>query len=57
MSGKSINFEDKKIDKNTFYKNKKLFNIYDLNVNKILVFKNKFVAPLREKCVIRNTFI
>ena len=44
MSGKSINFEDKKIDKNTFYKNKKLFNIYDLNVNKILVFKNKFVV-------------
>ena len=48
MSGKSINFEYKIIDKTTFYKNKKLFNIYDLNVNKILVFKNKFVAPLRE---------
>ena len=48
MSGKSINFEYKIIDKTTFYKNKKLFNIYDLNVNIILVFKNKFVAPLRE---------
>ena len=34
MSGKSINFEDKKIKK---LFNKKLFNIYDLDVNKILV--------------------
>ena len=30
MNGKSINFEDKKISKSTFYKNKKLFNIHDL---------------------------
>ena len=37
MSGKSINFEDKKINKSNFYKNKKLFNIHDLDVNKILV--------------------
>ena len=29
MNGKSINFEDKKISKSTFYKNKKLFNIHD----------------------------
>ena len=41
MSGKSINFEDKKINKSTFYKNKKLFNIYDLDVNKILVSKKE----------------
>ena len=41
MSGKSINFEDKKINKSNFYKNEKLFNIYDLDVNKILVFKKK----------------
>ena len=39
MSGKSINFDDKKIKKNSFYKNKKIFNIYDLDVNKILVSK------------------
>ena len=26
MDGKSINFEDKKSNKSTFYKNKKLFN-------------------------------
>ena len=39
MSGKSINFDKKKINKNNFYKNKKMFNIYDLDVNKILVSK------------------
>ena len=33
MSGKSINFDEKKINKNNFYKNKKLFNIHDFNVN------------------------
>ena len=39
MNGKSINFEDKKINKSIFYKNKKLFDIHDLAVNKILVSK------------------
>ena len=38
MSGKSINFEDKKIKK---LFNKKLFNIYNLDVNKILVSKKE----------------
>ena len=41
MNGKSINFEDKKINKSPFYKNKKLFNIHDLDVNKILVSKKE----------------
>ena len=41
MSGKSINFDDKKINKSNFYKNKKLFNIHDLDVNKIFVSKNE----------------
>ena len=41
MSGKNINFEDKKINKSTFYKNKKLFNIHDLDVNNILVAKKE----------------
>ena len=41
MNGKSINFEDKKINKSTFYKNKKLFNIHDLDVNKIFVSKKE----------------
>ena len=41
MRGKSIIFEEKKINKSTFYKNKKLFNIHDLDVNKILVSKKE----------------
>ena len=41
MSGKSINFEDKKFNKSNFYKNKKPFNIHDLDVNKILVSKKE----------------
>ena len=41
MSGKSINFDHKKINKSNFYKNKKIFNIYDLDVNKILVSKKE----------------
>ena len=40
MNGKSINFDDKKIKKSDFYnKNKKIFNIDDIDVNKILVSK------------------
>ena len=41
MNGKSINFDDEKISKSKFYKNKKLFNIHDLDVNKILVSKKE----------------
>ena len=41
MSAKSINFENKQINKINFYKNKKLFNIHDLEVNKILVSKKE----------------
>ena len=39
MSERNINFNYKKINKRTFYKNKKLFNISDTDVNKILVSK------------------
>ena len=41
MSGKSINFDDKSINKSSFYKNKKLFNLNDIDVNKILVSKKE----------------
>ena len=41
MSGKNINFDDKKIKKIDFYKNKKAFQIYDIDVNKILVSKKE----------------
>ena len=45
MSGKSINFDDKKINKSNFYKNKKLFSINDLDVNKIIVCKKESNFP------------
>ena len=41
MSGKSINFEDKIINKSNFYKNKKLFKIDDTDINNILVPKKE----------------
>ena len=41
MSGKCINFVDKKINKSNFYKNKKLFKIEDIDINKILASKKE----------------
>ena len=41
MSGKSINFEDKKINKSNIYKNKQLFSLNDIDVNKILVSRKE----------------
>ena len=41
MSGKSIKFDDKKINKSSFYKNKKLLSLNDIDVNKILVSKKE----------------
>ena len=41
MSGKNIVFNDKKINKSNFYKNKKLFSIYHIEVDKILISKKE----------------
>ena len=41
MSGKSIKFGDKEINKSNFYKNKKLFKTEDIDISKILVSKNE----------------
>ena len=41
MSGKSIDIEDKKINKSNFYKKNKLFKIDNIDVNKILVSKRE----------------
>ena len=50
MSGNSIYFDDKKIKKRDFYnKNKKIFNINDIDNNEILVSK-------KEKSVKYNSF-
>ena len=37
MSEKSVSFGDKNISKSNFYKNKELFKIDNIDVNKILV--------------------
>lgn len=36
-SGKNINFDENRVNKSDFYKNKKLFNIDNIDVNKILI--------------------
>ena len=41
MTGKNVNFGDKKIKKVDFYKNKKVIKIDDIDVNKILVSKEE----------------
>ena len=45
MSGKSIIFDDKKINKSNFYKKQKTNtydkNTYDIEVDKILISKNE----------------
>ena len=43
MSGNSINFNNRKIKISDFYKNKnkKVFNMDDIDVNKILVSKKE----------------
>ena len=42
MNGKNINFDNKNITKSDFYnKNKKIFNVDDIDVNKILVSKKE----------------
>ena len=42
MNRNSINFDNKNIEKSDFYnKNKKIFNIDDTDVNKILVSKKE----------------
>ena len=42
MNRKSINFENKNIKKSDFYnKNKKIFNVNDIDVNKILISKKE----------------
>ena len=41
MSGKNITFDDKKIKKSNFYKSKKLFSIYDIKADKILISKKE----------------
>ena len=49
MSGKNINFNDKNIKRSTFYKNKTINNIEEIDINNILVSK-------KESCGNKNSF-
>ena len=52
MSEKTINFEDKKINKKDFYNNKKQFNIEDIDINKILISKPETYENNMKKYII-----
>ena len=41
MSGKNINFDDKKLKKSIFYKNKIIYSTDDVDVNNVLVSKKE----------------
>ena len=41
MSEKSVKFGDIKVNKSTFYNEKKLFKMEDIGINKILVSKKE----------------
>ena len=53
MSGKNVNFRDKKMKKSNFYKNKKVIKIDDIDVDKILVSEEK---PYVQK-ILSNTLL
>ena len=67
MSGNNINFDDKKTKISDFYKNKnkKIFNIDDFDVNKILVSKKerygkkkfKYFLGYNDNYIIRPLFV
>ena len=44
MSGKNMNFGDKKIKKSNFYKNKKVIRINNIDVNKIFFLKKNHMV-------------
>ena len=46
MSGKSIIFDNAKLQKSNFYKNKRLLKIDDVDYNKILVSKKDHMAQI-----------
>ena len=66
MSEKNIIFDDKKINKSNFYKNKKLSKIDEIDVDRILVWKKepygtknslKYFIAYNENDVIRPLYI
>ena len=49
LSRKNINFDNEKIKKCNFYKNKKLLYIYDIDVNRILISKKESLKSKKGK--------
>ena len=47
MSGKSVNFGDKRVNKSNFYKNRKLFKIDKIDADKILVSRKNHKSSKR----------
>ena len=48
MSGKSLNFGDKRVNKSNFYKNRKLFKIDNIDADKILVSRKNHKSSKRQ---------
>ena len=44
MCGKNIIFDDKKINKSNFCKNKKVFSLYDTDVDKMSISKKNLMV-------------
>ena len=53
MIKRTVNFEDKNVNKKTFYKNKKPYDVYHIDTEKILVSKKN----LMEKRVVINILL
>ena len=57
MSEKSISFDNKNIKKSDFYKNKKLFKLEDIDVNKIFVSKKNHMVQKMLLNILLDTLI
>ena len=57
MSGKNINFYDKKIRKSNFHKNKKINKIDDIGVNNMLVSKKNHTLQTIHLNTLSDTMI
>ena len=57
VSAKSINFDNKNIKKSDFYKNKKLFKLEDIDVNKIFVSKKNHMVQKMLLNILLDTLI
>ena len=58
MNRKNINFDNKNIKKSDFYnKNKKIFSIDDIDVNKVLVSKKDNMANIIDLSILLGIMI